>query len=111
MYTGSIPVLASIDPFSPCFYENKGQSARPDTLEDTTLMSYNPSSLVCLKHKKSIWYVQVTEPLELQRPNDKQIRRSNGTTDLREAERRKHKITEEIYALFDYEIDRRKPHP
>lgn len=74
-------------------------------------MSYNPSSLVCLKSKNYMWYVQVTKPLELQHGTHKQIRRSTGTPHLREAERRQHRITEQIYKEFDQEIERRKPQP
>ncbi|WP_371257384.1 DUF6538 domain-containing protein [Phaeobacter sp. 11ANDIMAR09] len=72
---------------------------------------YHPSKLVCLKAKGDVWYVQVTKPNELQVKNNKQVRRSTGTTDKKEAERRQHRITEEIYAFFDSEIDRLNPQP
>ncbi len=58
-----------------------------------------------------MWYVQVTKPQELQHGNDKQIRRSTGTTDKREAEKRKHRITDEIYATFDAEFGPSNPQP
>ncbi|EBA14423.1 Phage integrase [Roseobacter sp. SK209-2-6] len=72
---------------------------------------YHPSKLVCLKAKGDVWYVQVTKPTELQVKNNKQVRRSTGTTDKKEAERRQHRITEEIYAFFDAEIDLLTPQP
>ena len=74
-------------------------------------MSYHPPKLVSLKSKGGTWYVQVTKPIELQKGKDKQIRRSTGTTDRKEAERRKHRITDEIYQFFDGEFDRLQPQP
>ena len=66
-------------------------------------MTYNPSSLV---QRKGKWYVAVTKPKELQFGNDRQSRRSTGTTDRREAERQQHKLTSEIYAEFDRQLQR-----
>ncbi|MDU8928396.1 DUF6538 domain-containing protein [Alisedimentitalea sp. MJ-SS2] len=74
-------------------------------------LSYHPSKLISLRAKGNVWYVQVTKPPELQKGNDKQIRRSTGTTDRKEAERRQHRITEEIYARFDAELERLNPQP
>ncbi|MEM7005155.1 MAG: DUF6538 domain-containing protein [Pseudomonadota bacterium] len=74
-------------------------------------MSYHPSKLVCLKAKGGVWYVQVTKPTELQTKNYKQIKRATGTTDRKEAERKQHQITQEIYAEFDAQLERLNPQP
>lgn len=64
---------------------------------------YRPSSLVIRKGK---WYVTVTKPKELQFGNDRQARRSTGTSDRRQAEHLKHDLTSEIYAEFDRQLQR-----
>jgi integrase len=71
-------------------------------------MSYPAATLNYLASKKR-WYVYVTIPPEL-RPafnGDKQVRRSTGTADEREAKRRLHDMATGIYELFD----RHKPIP
>ena len=63
-------------------------------------MAYPAAKLVLVKGK---WYVQVTIPPEI-RPafdNRKQERRSAGTADRAEAERRLHGLAAQIYAAFD----------
>lgn len=65
------------------------------------LMAYHISKLVKLSSKGGKYYVQVTKPLELQSKSSKQIKRSTGTTDLKEAQRRQHGITESIYQEFE----------
>lgn len=74
-------------------------------------MNYHASKLVQLKAKGNKWYVQVTKPVGLQNGTNKQARRSAGTTDRKEAERRQHRIADEIYREFDEQIDRLKPQP
>ena len=74
-------------------------------------MDYHQSKLVQLKAKGNIWYVQVTKPPELQNGSSKQVRRSASTTDRKEAERRQHRIADEIYRGFDEQLDRLKPQP
>lgn len=74
-------------------------------------MAYHQSKLVPLKAKGNIWYVQVTKPVGLQNGSNKQVRRSTGTTDRKEAERRQHRIADEIYRDFDEQLDRLKPQP
>lgn len=76
-------------------------------------MEYHPSSLIRLKSKGDVWYVQVTKPQELQTRNSKQERRSTGTPDKTIAKRRQHEKTQEIYQKFDrlLGIDRRAPSP
>lgn len=70
-----------------------------DIILDIT-MAYPAAKLVLVKGK---WYVQVTIPPEI-RPafnNRKQERRSAGTADRAEAERRLHGLATQIYAAFD----------
>ncbi|MGJ8629035.1 MAG: DUF6538 domain-containing protein [Sulfitobacter sp.] len=74
-------------------------------------MNYHPSKLIPLKAKGGIWYVQVTKPKELQSANNKQVRRSTGTIDHREAMKRQHRIAEEIYAEFDAALEKLNPQP
>jgi hypothetical protein len=63
-------------------------------------MDYPASTLV--ERKGSTWYVCVTVPAELRTAfNDKQCRRSTGTSDKATARRKQHEITAQIYALFD----------
>ena len=74
-------------------------------------MNYHGSKLVQLKAKANKWYVQVTKPAGLQNGTNKQVRRSTGTTDRKAAERRQHRIADEIYRVFDEQLDRLKPQP
>ncbi len=64
-------------------------------------MAYHGSKLVKLSSKGDKYYVQVTKPIELQSKSSKQIKRSTGTTDIKEAQRRQHGITEAIYQEFN----------
>lgn len=63
-------------------------------------MDYQAATLNYLASKKK-WYVYVTVPRELQAKLGKQVRRSTGTADKREAQRKLHDITTDIYAGFD----------
>ncbi len=74
-------------------------------------MNFHTSKLIRLKAKGNKWYVQVTKPLGLQAGKDKQIRRSTGTTDRKQAERSEHRIAQQIYAEFDRQLDELKPQP
>lgn len=67
-----------------------------------TTDDYHAPKLVRLGGKRGgFWYVYVTKPLHLRtRPNDKQVRRSTKTTDLKVAEKRLHRIAAEIYEEF-----------
>ena len=67
---------------------------------------YHPSRLV---FRKRCWYVSVTKPTQLQFGNDKQARRSTGTSDKRQAQFLQHQLTEEIYAQFDNQLGRTDP--
>ena len=70
------------------------------------MRSYHPSRLVS---RKGRWYVSVTKPVELQFGNDRQARRSTGTSDKRQAQYLQHRLTEEIYAQFDSQLGRTDP--
>lgn len=75
-------------------------------LEPTSMRPYHPSRLV---FRKRCWYVSVTKPTQLQFGNDKQARRSTGTSDKRQAQFLQHQLTEEIYAQFDNQLGRIDP--
>ena len=66
-------------------------------------MGYNASTLVQMKSLGNKWYVVVTKPAEL-KSSGSQARRSTGTTDKREAQKKQHEITEAIYADFDKKL-------
>jgi integrase len=72
------------------------------------MSTYPAATLNLLKSKKK-WYVYVTVPQELRESfaGQVQVRRSTGTNDKKEAERRLHGIAAEIYAEFDS----KKPNP
>lgn len=66
-----------------------------------TTDDYHAPKLVRLPSRGNVWYVVITKPLHLRtRPNDKQVRRSTKTTDLKVAEKRLHRIAAEIYEEF-----------
>lgn len=67
---------------------------------------YNPSTLVFRKGK---WYVQVTKPKQLQYGNDKQARRSTGTSDKHEARYLQHELTQQIYEDFNKKLQLTDP--
>ena len=69
------------------------------------MSTYPPATLNFLSSKRK-WYVYVTVPPEL-REGQVQIRRSTGTADKREAQKRLHGIATAIYA----ELDSKKPNP
>lgn len=58
---------------------------------------FNETSLSLIKGK---YYVVATVPQALREKLGKQIRRSTGTSDRKDALRRKHDITEELYDVF-----------
>jgi integrase len=64
---------------------------------------FHKSSLIQIKSKQNKWYVVVTKPKELAHTG-KQIRRSTGTSDLKEAEKLQHSITDDIYRLLDRQL-------
>lgn len=72
-------------------------------------MSIYPAATLNFLSSKKKWYVFCTVPPELREafPKQVQVKRSTGTNDKREAERRKHAIASEIYAEFDS----KKPNP
>lgn len=66
--------------------------------------NYNKPTLRKVSGKES-WYVFVTKPEALRKnPNDKQVRKSTGTSDKRLAEKRLHSVAEEIYREFDEKL-------
>lgn len=66
--------------------------------------NYNKPTLRKVSGKDS-WYVFVTKPEGLRKnPNDKQIRKSTGTSDKRLAEKRIHSVAEAIYREFDEKL-------
>lgn len=67
---------------------------------------YRPSTLVL---RKGRWYVQVTKPQELQFGNDRQARRSTGTSDRKQAAMMQHQLTQEIYRSFDEALGQSDP--
>lgn len=75
------------------------------------MLEYHASKLVRLKAKGKKWYVQISKPLELQTGKDKQIRRSTGATDRKRAERKQHRIAQQMYSEFDQVLDELKPRP
>jgi integrase len=67
---------------------------------------YRPSTLV---QRKGKWYVQVTKPKSLQFGQDRQARRSTGTTDRKQAVLLQHQLTQEIYDSFDVALGQSDP--
>ena len=67
---------------------------------------YHPSRLL---FRKGRWYVSVTKPKGLQFGSDRQARRSTGTSDRKQAQYLQHRLTEEIYAEFDRQLDQADP--
>lgn len=66
--------------------------------------NYNKPTLRKVSGKES-WYVFVTKPEPLRKnPNDKQVRKSTGTSDKRLAEKRTHSVAEAIYQEFDEQL-------
>ncbi|MGI3185367.1 DUF6538 domain-containing protein [Nioella aestuarii] len=70
---------------------------------------YPASTLSRLRSKGNRWYVYVTVPEALREAlgGKRQLRKSTGTTDEREARRRQHSITETLYS----ELDTVQPNP
>ncbi|WP_443070198.1 DUF6538 domain-containing protein [Sulfitobacter sp.] len=64
------------------------------------MVEYPATSLAINKGK---YYVLLTVPTELRQyfNNRKQLKRSTGTSDLRDAERRQHGIATDLYAQLD----------
>lgn len=62
-----------------------------------------PDSKLIQRTPSRPWYVQCTIPIELRYlfKNQKQMRLTTSTVDLREAEKKKHLITQSIYEEFD----------
>lgn len=67
---------------------------------------YRPSTLV---QRKGKWYVQVTKPKSLQFGQDRQARRSTGTSDRKQAALLQHQLTQEIYDSFDEALGQSDP--